>query len=265
MAEKVCAVCGKKVGFGSYKISDGQRACAKCMKKAGYGMTNSFNEIRSITLDDLRRDAKAEKKALKLDKKQQQIENANRLKEFKADLKVSSYLLIDSQKRQFKIKGLINGLTIHDLDSIRGYEIVENGGSVTSGGLGRAAVGALTFGGAGAIVGAITGKKHSTSIIDSLQVKILMADIETPVLFIDLISSKTKRTSIIYKTAVKEAEKIVYLLESQFEDSADLEQQESTRETLSNADEIRKFKELLDDGIISKDEFEKKKNDLLGL
>lgn len=92
-----------------------------------------------------------------------------------------------------------------------------------------------------------------------------MADIETPVLFIDLISSKTKRTSIIYKTAVKEAEKIVYLLESQFEDSADLEQQESTIETLSNADEIRKFKELLDDGIISKDEFEKKKNDLLGL
>ena len=37
-------------------------------KKAGYGMTNSFNEIRSITLDDLKRDAKAEKKALKLDK-----------------------------------------------------------------------------------------------------------------------------------------------------------------------------------------------------
>lgn len=224
MAEKVCAVCGKKVGFGSYKISDGQRACAKCMKKAGYGMTNSFNEIRSITLDDLKRDAKAEKKALKLDKKEQQKENANKLKEFKSDLKVSSYLFIDSKKRQFKIKGLLNGLTIHDLDSIRGYEIVENGGSVTSGGLGRAAVGALTFGGAGAIVGAITGKKHSTSIIESLQVKILMADIENPVLFIDLISSKTKRSSIIYKTAIKEAEKIIYLLESQFKEPADLEQ-----------------------------------------
>ena len=265
MAEKVCAVCGKKVGFGSYKISDGQRACAKCMKKAGYGMSTSFNEIRSITLDDLKKDAKADKKALKLEKKEQQKENANRLKEFKADLKVSSYLLIDSKKRQFKIKGLLNGLTIYDLDSIRGYEIVENGGSVTSGGLGRAAVGALTFGGAGAIVGAVTGKKHSTSIVESMQVKILMSDIDNPVLFIDLISSKTKRTSIIYKIAVKDAEKIIYLLESQFKESADIGVQESSLEPQSSADEIRKFKELLDDGIITKEEFEEKKKDLLGL
>ncbi|OPX63325.1 MULTISPECIES: DUF4429 domain-containing protein [unclassified Methanoregula] len=33
----------------------------------------------------------------------------------------------------------------------------------------------------------------------------------------------------------------------------------------SNADEIRKFKQLLDDGIISRDDFERKKKELLGL
>lgn len=34
---------------------------------------------------------------------------------------------------------------------------------------------------------------------------------------------------------------------------------------ISNADEIKKFKHLLDDGIITKDEFDKKKKELLGL
>jgi len=33
---------------------------------------------------------------------------------------------------------------------------------------------------------------------------------------------------------------------------------------ISNADEIKKFKQLLDDGIITKDEFDKKKKELLG-
>lgn len=35
--------------------------------------------------------------------------------------------------------------------------------------------------------------------------------------------------------------------------------------TASNVDEIRKYKELLDDGIIIQDEFEAKKKQLLGL
>jgi hypothetical protein len=34
---------------------------------------------------------------------------------------------------------------------------------------------------------------------------------------------------------------------------------------MSNPDEIRKFKQLFDDGIITKEEFEKKKKELLGL
>ncbi|MCQ4637144.1 SHOCT domain-containing protein [Anaerovorax odorimutans] len=33
----------------------------------------------------------------------------------------------------------------------------------------------------------------------------------------------------------------------------------------SSADEIRKYKELMDDGIISQEEFEAKKKELLGL
>ncbi|MCL2053329.1 MAG: SHOCT domain-containing protein [Oscillospiraceae bacterium] len=38
---------------------------------------------------------------------------------------------------------------------------------------------------------------------------------------------------------------------------------ESTNISLSQADELRKFKDLLDEGIISQEEFEKKKEQLL--
>jgi len=38
-----------------------------------------------------------------------------------------------------------------------------------------------------------------------------------------------------------------------------------TTANLSPADELKKFKQLLDDGIISKEEFEQKKKQLLGL
>ncbi len=41
--------------------------------------------------------------------------------------------------------------------------------------------------------------------------------------------------------------------------------QVSQVETLSDADELRKFKELLDEGIITEDEFNLKKKQILGL
>ena len=40
---------------------------------------------------------------------------------------------------------------------------------------------------------------------------------------------------------------------------------ENAASTVSSADELRKFKGLLDDGIISQEEFDAKKKQLLGL
>lgn len=256
MSEKVCAVCGNKVGMGSYKIANGLRACSKCMKKAGYGMTTSYNVIRSLTVEDLNRDAKAEKKAA-------QQETAERFKEFNADLTIGNVLFVDQKKRQFRIKGFANIIKIYALDSINGYEVIENGESVTSGGLGRAAVGAVAFGGIGAVVGAVTGKKKSRSVIDTLKIKINMNDLENPVVYIDLIKSKVKRNSSMYKTAIEQADKIISTLEILLKDQQVNEPDHSS--PISTADELRKFKELLDDGIITQEEFDAKKKDLLGL
>lgn len=202
-------------------------------------------------------------------KKQQQKEAVARVNEFKPSLKVGNLLFIDQEKRQFRVKGFLNALNIYKLDDINGYEVIENGESVTSGGLGRAAVGALAFGGAGAIIGAVTGKKQSKSYVDSMEIKITMYDLDNPVVYIPLINSKYKRSSLVYKSQVKLADQVIATLDTLLRNSGSEvpvshEQDEHSTE-VSPIDEIRKYKELLDDGILTQEEFDAKKKELLDL
>lgn len=202
-------------------------------------------------------------------KRNKQKEAVARVNEFKPSLKVGNLLFIDQEKRQFRVKGFLNALTIYNLDDINGYEVIENGESVTSGGLGRAAVGALAFGGAGAIIGAVTGKKQSKSYVDSMEIKITMYDLENPVVYISLINSKYKRSSLVYKSQVKLADQVIATLDTLLRNSSPeipvpLEQDEPASET-SPIEEIRKYKELIDEGILTQEEFDAKKKELLDL
>ena len=63
--------------------------------------------------------------------------------------------------------------------------------SIAKGGIGRAAVGGILFGGAGAIVGASTRKQKE--VCDSLQVKVTVKGYKDPAFFIKLISTGTKK------------------------------------------------------------------------
>jgi len=67
------------------------------------------------------------------------------------------------------------------------------------GGLDMAAVGAVTFGAAGAIVGSNMGKK-GTNICNSLKIKLTLRDSPTPAYFIDFVTRETKKSSYLYKT-----------------------------------------------------------------
>lgn len=207
---------------------------------------------------------KADKKQAKKDALNAEIqENKERIAAFKQDRVIENTLIIDSEHGWFKLKGFMNGGLVLNIADINGYEIVENGETVTSGGLGRAAVGALAFGGVGAIVGAVTGKKKNKTTIDSLKIKINMNDLDLPVLFVNLITTKTKTTSLTYKMGIKQADNIISSLDvlvKQYQNVASVEPA-----TPSATDEIRKFKALLDDGIINQDEFDAKKAELLNL
>lgn len=193
-------------------------------------------------------------------------------KEFSPSKVVGGYFGIDETSRQWAIgKGLIPSLknaVPYSYDDIVDFELIEDGTSVTKGGLGRAAVGGVLFGGIGAMVGGVTGGKKAHQKCTSLMIKITVNNINAPTEYIKLITSPTDKKSIMYKSSFQNAQEIISLLQlicSESEDKKLIETTNVSVNEVSVADEIRKFKALLDDGIITEEEFNAKKNQLLGL
>lgn len=197
-----------------------------------------------------------------------------RFKPFNPTKTVSSYFAMDDNSEQWAIaKGLFpsyKNCTPYDYADIVDFELLEDGSSISRGGLGRALVGGALFGGVGAIVGGVTGKKKNKLTCTSLMIKITVNDTARPVEYIKFITSSTYKTGLVYKSAYKNAQEIMSLL--QLIANKVCEKKAAAQnppvvvmQSVSAVDEIRKLKELLDDGIISQDEFEAKKKQLLGI
>lgn len=150
---------------------------------------------------------------------------------------------------------------IHSYEDIVEFELLENGETVTKGGIGRALAGGILFGEAGAIVGGITGKKTTRKVVDTFKIKITINNIDNPIEYIELINKKTKTNSSAYEKAYKDAHKILSTLSAITQSIKETD----NINTKSVADEILKYKNLLDMEAITQDEFNTKKKELLNL
>lgn len=245
MAKIPCAVCGKELGLlsGKAKISDGA-VCTNCLSGAGISMLSnalSYNQQSIKELINVR-------KAL--------VNNFSKTKS------VGTYISVDENNKAFKI-----GRDIFAYDNLLSFELLEDGQSITKGGLGRAVAGGLLFGGVGAIVGGITGGKKSKGICNSMKLRVSLKNAHTDVVYINFIATETKTSSFIYKTAQDSAQKCITALETinDINQSNHVEYANVEVHNDSAADEIIKFKALLDQGIITQEEFETKKKQLLGI
>lgn len=257
---KQCAICNKTIGtLGvKYTSSDNHKICWKCIRDAGYGVNASFIDIKRESLENI----KNHKEKLVEEKNQKE----NNFNNFVPAVNIENLVEVDTERKLFRLTGLKNILNVFDLSAISSYEVIENGSAISSGGLGRAALGAVTFGGTGAIVGAVTGKKKTKTVIEKLQIKIMLNDLSNPVLYIDLIKKPIKQNSKEYVSAVKRADNVLSSLNTVLSDLDDNSVPSTNAESsFSNPEEIRKYKELMDDGIISQEEFDAKKKELLNL
>lgn len=195
-----CTCCGKEVGITKQKTLEGF-ICPACVNEC---LGGSLLNFKSMSAKDIKES---------MDKK---IENDNKISEFKTTKKVGVYLFIDSEKKQFIFPGAFGSIKnsiVHSFDDVVEVEILEDGDSITKGnGLGRAVVGGLVFGVAGALIGGVTGSKKTKSLVNSLRVKVTLNNIINPVKYIDLISTKTKSDSFAYKSANNIAQEILSLL-----------------------------------------------------
>lgn len=255
---KTCAICEKPIGVlgVKYTSSDGYKVCWKCIREAGYGINASFIDINKQSLDNIRRH--------KQETLQKKDDEQKKFQSFATTRDIDGVIEIDEKARLFRPSGFTNLINIYPLDSISSYDIVENGTTTTSGGLGRSAIGALAFGGTGAIVGAVTGKKKTIQKVDSFRVRLNLDDLDKPVVYLDLIKKPIKSNTKDYKKIVETADKIISSLDILLKDTSN-DPAPSPVPQQSGADEIRKYKALLDDGILTQEEFDAKKKELLGL
>ncbi|MFL0251231.1 SHOCT domain-containing protein [Clostridium neuense] len=246
-----CAICNEEVGLNRFQIANKEWICPKCFKKCGF---NALTPIRKMTVSEIK-NAMAAKAT-----------NDEEINLFNASKKIGSYIEFDDTRMEWLVpEGLFGKKKkIYKYNDIVDYELLEDGESIIKkSGIGRAVAGGVLFGGVGAVVGSVTGKQRTKSICKSLKLKITISDINNPTVYIDFIPSETKKDSWIYKNAYNSAQECLSVLQLICSNSKN--EMQNNAAPISNADEILKYKNLLDNGIITQEEFEAKKKQLLDI
>jgi len=111
----------------------------------------------------------------------------------------------------------------YQFKDILGYELIEDGNTITTttgkkkASVGKAIIGGVLLGDAGAIIGGNSGKTNSksteTQYCTNLKVKITINNLENPCEFIYLIGDSTNKESSKYKIAYENAQKIMSIID----------------------------------------------------
>ena len=262
MMAKICVSCGKEISFcdGKVKVKDNAHVCYLCWLEAGF---NTWGDLRDkpsmysskeiIGLIESRKAREAQIKNF--------VVASDVCPSAKFNDDTQQMILSDSIVVYYATDPQVSHperYTLFSYDQISSFELLENGESVASGGVGRAIVGGLLFGGVGAIVGAST--SGHKSVCEELKIKVTVNNYYTPAFYIPFIKAETKKSSSEYKEKMKMAQSTLSKLQLITTGTS-----HETSTAPDKFDEIRKYKLLLDDGIISQAEFETKKKQLLDL
>lgn len=260
--KEICCICGIEEGIK--KISDG-KVCRNCLRNTGILYRSLSAQTKNSIIDA--------------------IDYNNRLlalqQQFHVSKQVGKYIEFDDMLKLWRIPYISlhdeNGNTWSGSDKLRetedtlkyrtysfhdviGFELLEDGVSITSRGIGKSRVGGALFGSVGAIVGGNTAKRKTKMIVSSLKVKITINDIRNPVIYIELINTPIKSDSLPFKQAYGYAQEILSVFSLINHVSQEIV---SGSERTSVADEIIKLKSLVDVGVLTQEEFDKEKEKLL--
>ena len=262
--KKQCAFCDRIGGFGMATLADGNFICADCQKKLVVSPNNKITkeQLINMTSDDIKQRYNYVRSYLET--------NKDRVSAFVPTYKIGNYIWFDDDHKWFVLptgtfSPKIDESNVFEYSDIIGFEAIEDGETITKGGLGKAIVGGALFGVVGAIAGGTSKKTKSTCTL--MQVKITTRNKEYPLIYVDLIKgAEYKRKGMIYKASLNQLQEILSkfkIILDELENSSNAIQDNDER--LLPTDEIRRYKQLLNEGIITSDEFDKKKKELLGL
>lgn len=263
--DKGCSWCGKKSGlFGAKYNYKGGYLCYECAKK--FFLTKSV-----VTNDSIAKNLKNMTKE-ECDRYLEQVHDLRmRIDNFSPTYRLKARVQFDDDTETLMLEEEDWTKTqFIKYNQIVDFELLENGGSLAKGGVGRAVVGGMLFGSTGAIVGSTTRKQKK--LCESLCIKLTLKDFEEPSYYINFIKKPVDVGSEYYKDVVKKAQDMMSKLQL-ITSSMSAPVQEDTGKSMggsaeTNADpiaEIRGYKALYDEGILTEEEFQQKKKQILGI
>lgn len=185
------------------------------------------------------------------------------------------YLAIDPKNKRWVL--VIPNLPhpyVYKFKELISYELVDDGETTYSSNTGKALVGGLLFGAAGAVVGAASKKKVKTTCKD-MHIDLNINVIKSPMQVLQIINdAEISRDSELYKQKLAFAKNVMAMLayikenaepsepEETHPEQKQLESQQRTGDIYA---EIEKLHTLKEKGIITDEEFQKKKRSLLGI
>ena len=260
-SKETCILCNAEVGsFNRTKLNNGTFICSDCVAKTKLTNGWNINTLKSSNAEQIK------ERIIYVEKSER--ENQDRINRFTPTHKEGGYIWFDDNNKWFVIpKGAISPKIdrshIFDYSEILNFEVLEDGNSITKGGLGKAIVGGAIFGLAGAIAGGTS--KKTKQICNKLEIKLTTKNIDEPVIYINLINTETKKNGFVYKTASKSVQNILSKFQIILNQQSEDKNIPCDKFNISVADEIKKYKELLDMGVITQEEFNQKKSELLNL
>lgn len=255
--KEYCPICGKKIGILNFRIKDKVAICPECFGKMDVDLPIlKFQSIKEV-------------------KEHLQLRNEN-LEKFQTfnisrEIKIGGYYFREDDNLGLwyaSTEKKPKNPTLYNYEQIVDFKLLEDGNTISSGGLGRALVGGALFGGVGAIVGGVTGGKTAKNILTSLEVVITLDNPYRNIINVKCMPTgmTCKSGSLLYKTYKAEANNFVSFLATISAKAKKTDAQKIKNVSKDKEfDEIVKYKELLDKGIITQEEFNLKKKELLGL
>jgi DNA-directed RNA polymerase subunit RPC12/RpoP len=242
-----CALCGKEMGFFSTgpSIKDGV-ICANC-KEFSKLKQKQFMEFDIVSLKEYISKIDPDFFARKA------LEAA-----FAPTKSIEKYFYVDDNRKQFRVGK--NG-SVYNFSDLLSFELLEDGVTITKGGLGRAVAGGILFG------GGVTGKK-AKEVCTLMSIVITVKNSAADALFINFIGGgmlpqEFEKNGIVYHNARKNAQLCLSALKIIADGNEAVEI--SAAAPADTATELQKFHELMKNGVITEDDFNAKKAQLLGL
>ena len=249
--KEYCPFCGKGIGFLKCRTKDGYAVCSACFSSLEIEKS-LFCQQSLDTIAGLRKERQ---------------ENRDTFRKFTVttEVKAGIYIMrMDSYKKLWYVarKAKLENPVIFRFDELCKFELLQDGDSVCGGGIGLSLVGGALFGGAGAVAGAVVGGKKTKKILNSLDIVITTNRPFRTGLRINLLPcGSCKSDSMIYKVCMKEAADAMQFLNAVCE--ACKKSAPANVPTQDVADILLKYKNLLDSGVLTEEEFNAKKRELL--